>query len=561
MQFELTDSLAIDSITMNGILQIYSHTNNIIQINFTNSLVANAYDMVTIYYQGAPPSSGFGSFNNETHGPNNTPIMWTLSEPFGAKEWWPCKQDLNDKIDSIEIEVTTPIGYKVAANGLLISETIIGGNTTTRWQHKYPIATYLIGISITNYSIFNLQTNLTNGTLNVLNYVYPEDSTDAYNSINGMLNNLQFYDSLYAPYPFMNEKYGHAQFNWGGGIEHQTMSFVGNFSFELLAHELAHQWWGDKVTCGSWKDIWLNEGFATYSTGLCYERFSPDLYWKIWKKNQVDFITSSPDGSVYVTDTLNNERLFDARLTYSKAAMVLHMIRWKIGDAHFFDALRIYQNSPLLVHQYARTNDLKNIFEAESGQNLDEFFNDWFYGEGFPSYTITYSQDINDLVTFEVSQTQSHPSVSFFEMPIPIQFKNATHDTLLIFDHTFNNEIFTAQLNFKVDSLILDPDHWIVCTQNGLTGLHSVESNLLKAHVFPNPANANIQINIPANDFINYSQISIMDALGNNVNLKPQLKQLNSSSFLMNIYELKSGIYFITVMSNTQQYHLNFIKN
>lgn len=369
-----------------------------------------------------------------------------------------------------------------------MSETIIGADKISYWKHRYPIAAYLVAIAVSDYTIFTNQVQLSNGNLEVFNYVYNEDLSVAQSALAEMVNHLKYFDSLFVPYPFMNEKYGHAQFNWGGGMEHQTMSFVGGFSYELLAHELAHQWFGDHVTCGSWQDLWLNEGFATYSTGLCYERFSPNLYWKIWKANQVDFITSSPDGSVFVSDTMNISRLFDARLTYSKAAMLLHMLRWKIGDDHFFNALRNYQNNPLLSYRYARNVDLKNELELESGQNLDEFFNDWYWGQGYPSYQLSYDQDNTNLISFTLSHAQSHPSVSFFEMPVPILFKNATQDTLIVYSHDFSGQSFASQLSFKVDSVIIDPENWLVCNQNVITQTKELILLSERLQVFPNPA-------------------------------------------------------------------------
>ncbi len=561
IQFELSDSLVADSAINNGNLQQFIHTGNILKINLDQPLIAGSFDSVTVYYHGVPAgNTGFGAFASEIHGPNNVPVMWTLSQPFGAKDWWPCKQDLNDKIDSVDMEVTAPSIYKVASNGLLVSELTSGNLKTTRWSHHYPIAAYLIAFAVTDYTIFNNQVNLSAGTLNVLNYVYPESVSDAQNAMAGLLEVFRFLDSLYVPYPFMNEKYGHAQFNWGGGMEHQTMTFVGGFSYELLAHELAHHWWGDNVTCGSWSDIWLNEGFATYSPALCYERFSPGLYWKIWKRDQVSFITSSPDGSVYVTDTLNNPRLFDARLTYSKGAMLLHGIRWKIGDDDFFNALRIYQNSPLLVHAYSRTTDLKNIFESVSGQNLDEFFNDWFYGEGYPSYQIIYSQNLSNEVTCTINQTQSHPSVNYFEMKLPLKFKNAASDTIVVVNNTFSGETYTIPLNFQADSLILDPDNWIVCNQNQVTKIRETDKLISTIKVHPNPCRNLIRVNCQAGFNNNSVQIKITDITGKALILPKQYEQLNNNTLEITTDILNAGVYLLEVTSGDKIYRTKFSK-
>lgn len=558
-KLELSDSLVTDSVQMNGNHIAFTHLGNILTANFGQYLSAAQLDSISIYYHGVPPSSGFGSFAAETHGPNNIPVLWTLSQPYGAKDWWPAKQDLNDKIDSVDIYVIAPSTYKAASNGVLVSEIINGTDKITYWKHRYPIAAYLIAIAVSDYTVFTNQVALSNGTLDVVNYVYNESLGQAQLALNEMNEHLVFFDSLFIPYPFMNEKYGHAQFNWGGGMEHQTISFVGGFSYELLAHELAHMWFGDHVTCGSWQDLWLNEGFATYATGLCYERFSPNLYWKIWKANQVDFITSSPDGSVFVTDTSTIARLFDARLTYSKAAMLLHMIRWKIGDDDFFEALRNYQNNPLLSHNYARNIDLKNEFEWQSQQNLDELFNDWYWGEGYPSYTLNYDQDNSSLVTFTLSQSQSHPSVGFFEMPVPIRFKNATQDTMIVFEHMFSGQSFFAQLSFKVDSIIIDPDNWIVCNQNVIASTQNTPPSNQGILLFPNPASEKLHLIIKGQLAERIQEIQIFSVDGQEVTDKV-FYTTNATNGIIEINNLSQGIYQLRVNTQKNNYNLTFVK-
>ena len=207
--------------------------------------------------------------------------MWSLSEPYGSRDWWPCKNGLDDKADSIDVFITNPIAYKAASNGILQSETPVSGGTKllTHWKHRYPIATYLICFAVTNYSVFNRSVNLSTGVLPMQTFCYPEDSTSFSNGTINTLNAMQLFDTLfYLPYPFMNEKYGHVQFGWGGGMEHQTSTFVVSIDESLCAHELAHQWFGDKITCGSWKDIWLNEGFATHLASMYMENKYPANY-------------------------------------------------------------------------------------------------------------------------------------------------------------------------------------------------------------------------------------------------------------------------------------------
>ncbi|MFH1320399.1 MAG: M1 family aminopeptidase [Bacteroidota bacterium] len=465
--FDLSLDLTVDSVKYHGSLSTFDHSNNdLLEITLPATIPVGTLDSISIYYQGVPPSSGFGSFIQTDH--DGTPIIWTLSEPYGAKEWWPCKQDLVDKIDSIDVIVTTPQAYRVASNGLLVSENIVGPNKIYHWKHRYPIAAYLIAIAVTNYAYYSNYVSTGSDSLEVLNYVFPEDLASAQSQTPGIIPVIQLFDTLFEEYPFSNEKYGHAQFGWGGGMEHQTMSFMGSFGHELMAHELAHMWFGDKITCGSWQDIWLNEGFGTYLTGLTYEHMFGGIYWEIWKTNQINNITSEPDGSVWVDDTTSVWRIFSGRLSYAKGAMLLHMLRWKLGDTNFFQAIKNYLSDYSLAYGYARTYQLRQHFENTSGQNLTEFINDWFYGEGYPSYQITWSQTGN-VVNLTVSQTQSHSSVSFFEMPVPIQFKGQSQETILVFDHTYSGQSFLSLVDFTVDSVFFDPYLWIISANNSVT--------------------------------------------------------------------------------------------
>lgn len=495
LDFDFSGALTMDSILYHGGSLSFVHSGDLLTVQFPQSLPALLPDSITFFYQGQPTSTGFGSFETNQH--NGTPILWTLSEPYGAMEWWPCKQSLTDKIDSIDIFITAPEGNHPASNGLLQSEVTAGGFTTAHWKHRYPIAAYLVCMAVTDYEVFTLPVPYGGDTTLMVNYVYPENLGTAQAMIPANVSHLQLYDQLFGLYPFQNEKYGHAQFGWGGGMEHQTMTFVGGFSYELLAHELGHHWFGDKVTCGSWEDIWLNEGFATYLSGLCYENLQPQL-WYNFKSGRISSATSQPDGSVWVNDTTSVGRIFSGRLSYAKGAMVLHMLRWVCGDSAFFAGVRNYLNDPALAYGYARTADLKAHLEASSGKNLDEFFADWFYGQGYPTYDVSWSISPSLLATIKLEQTPSHSSVSFFEMPVQIRLTDGQHDTLLVLQHTFSGQTFTAQLDFTPTELAFDPNLWLVSRDNLIQQVSETGGPLpqFTIDVVPNPTASDLNIRL-----------------------------------------------------------------
>jgi aminopeptidase N len=493
VNFDMNDSLHTDSVVYHQHSIAYTHgTGNLLRISLPLPLPAACIDSLTVYYHGVPQSSGFGSFYQGTH--QGAPVIWTLSEPYGAKDWWPCKQNLVDKIDSLDILVTTPQAYKVAGNGVLVSETISGTNKICHWKTRYPIATYLVAVAVTNYVQYSHYFHPASSTdsMEVLNYVYPEHLQWAQSVTPVILNTLFLYDSLTINYPFKKEKYGHAEFGWGGGMEHQTMSFIGGYSNVLLSHECAHQWFGDRLTLGSWADIWLNEGFATYFEALTEERYYPEN-WLRWKKNTISSAIMAPNGSVQVDDTTSVSRIFSGSLSYSKGSYLLHMLRWKLGDATFFQGLRSYLNDTALAYRYVRTTDLKRHLEAVSGQNLSSFFNEWFYNRGFPSYQLTWSQD-GPQIQLTLNQTQSDASVTFFEMPVPVEFSGEGRDTTIILDHQYSGQTFNFRLPFTAEYAYLDPQLHILSANNRVSFIPSGATMTASLTLYPNPATEEVRI-------------------------------------------------------------------
>jgi aminopeptidase N len=495
MVFELSTSLNVQQVLYDNKPVLFGQwSGDILRITLPAKLAKGKLDSITVRYQGAPPRTGFGSFSQGTHA--GAPVIWTLSEPYGAKDWWPCKQDLNDKIDSIDIYVKTPSQYRVASNGILVSETPVDTFKTYYWKHRYPIPAYLIAVGVTNYEVYSDFVPVPGGKpVEVLNYIYPESVAAVKNQTPAVIPIMQLFNQLFGLYPFAGEKYGHAQFGFGGGMEHQTMSFMGGFSWSLIAHELAHQWFGDKVTCHSWRDIWLNEGFATYMDGLTREFLQTPTDWYNWKLGQINNITSQPGGSVWVDDTTSVNRIFSSRLSYAKGSMLLHMLRWKLGDDNFFKAVNNYQSAPGIAFGYGKTDDLKFHLEKQSGMNLTEFMNDWYYNQGFPSYQVSGSATGTN-ISLNLKQTTSHSSVPFFEMPVPIKVKGANKDTLLRLEHTFSGQSFQAKLSFVPTSIEFDPDLWLISKNNTVNFLltNIKEGDIPEVDIWPNPVKHLIHI-------------------------------------------------------------------
>lgn len=558
--FDLTTNMTVSQVMQRGnALSFSQNTNDELIISLPTMQNSGVLDSLTITYSGNPVSSGFGSFEQNFH--NGDPVIWTLSEPYGAKGWWPCKQDLIDKADSLDVFITTPTlnpsneSYIAVSNGLEQSQIINGGTKTTHFKHRYAIPAYLIAIAVTNYEVYSHTVPNNGNPFDIVNYVYPESLTSAQTSTPITVDIMNVFTNLFEEYPFANEKYGHAQFGWGGGMEHTTVSFMGNFSRNLIAHELAHQWFGNKITCGRWKDIWLNEGFATYLTGLSIENLDGNVAFKTWKEQKNNNITSATNGAVYLTDadTTNVNRIFSGRLSYDKGSMVLHMLRKKLGDATFFQGVKNYLSNPNHAYGYAKTEDFIGIMETSSGESLSEFFNDWLYNQGYPSYTVQWQQPDSNHVEISVSQTQSDVSVSYFEVPLPIRIIGTLGETQdIILNNTANNQVFLEPINFTIASIEFDPESDIISKNNTVS--LAVENSTLQSQftIHPNPTSNEVNIKKP--DTIQVTNVKIFNALG-------QLVYQSNWSSAIGVTALSSGLFFVQFHTNQGVISKTLLKN
>ncbi len=557
LTFDLSNTLTVSSVKINNNNLIFSQNTSELIIALPTTQISGTQATIEVTYSGAPPQNGFFAFSSSTHG-LGVPVIYTLSEPFGARDWWPCKQDLNDKIDSIDVYITAPSEYISVSNGVEPAAPVIfGTQKTTHFHHGYPIPAYLICMAVTNYDVYTqLPSAATpNVTYPIVNYIYPESNTPALQTQLAQTPLiLDLYSNLLETYPFSNEKYGHAQFGWGGGMEHTTVSFMVSFGRQLIAHEMAHQWFGDKITCGTWKDIWLNEGFATYIASLVIENFDGSTAFITEKTNMINNITSSPNGAVYLTETeaLDVNRVFDPRLSYDKGAMVLNMLRFKLGDAIFFQGIKNYLADVNLAYKYAITSNLQAHLEAVYGSSLTEFFNDWIYNQGYPKYTITVQNSAVGQAGITVNQTTTDLSVPFFEMPVPIRLTGAGgvfQDVVV--NNTVNGEQFTVSVPFPVTGVQFDPKKDIISKSSTAT-LETSDFNFDQSiQIYPNPASNALSIDLQ--EGIEIESAIFYTVIGQKIMETKSDKNWDISS-------LTSGIHFLSVQTNKGTKQFKFIK-
>lgn len=456
IDFDLAGNLTVDKVMdKDGQALKYIRSGNKVIINLPGKLKEGNTETVTIFYHGTPISTGYGSFkiNNYHH------TLWTLSESFGAKDWWPCRQNFYDKIDSMDIYVTCPARYSVASNGVIVSDVAVGSGHTVHYKEHHPINHYMVGVAVGVYEVRSGKFLLKGDRIvELTDYVWPSTKYPS-EILKYTADLLDMYGGYFIPYPYVDEKYGHAQIGWSGGIEHQTMTFLYDYDPVIVAHELAHQWFGNYVTCKGWSNIWINEGFASYSEYLAIEQFYSDdtTRWKEYK--HAGALNSQQP--VYVKDTTNMDVIFDISTTYDKGALVLQMLRNEIGSEKFFKGCRsILQNHG---NGFASIEDARHCFESVADTSLSQFFNNWIYGIGYPIYKVEYSQNESNDVVLTIKQTTSHPSVGFYAMHPVVRLVGETETKDVRIYNTEQKQEFVIPAGFKVNDVLFDPDKNILC--------------------------------------------------------------------------------------------------
>ena len=554
IQLDFSDQMVVDSVKYYGEEWPFEHLNDKINIPVPDATIPEGYDFsIEVFYHGEPPSTGFGSFNFDEH--MNIDHVWTLSEPYGSRDWWPCKDDPSDKADSADIIIIVPNDQIAVSNGVLVDEEDMGdGRKKYHWSERYPICTYLVSIASYPYTVwYDEYIGLNGDTLPLEYYVYPDHYDLVYDNYLLTKNMMEVFADKFGEYPFMGEKYGHAEFGRGGGMEHQTITSLGGYSQWLIAHELGHQWWGDLITCASFHHIWLNEGFARFSEALWEEAYNgEEAYKNYWLSHSY-----YGAGTVYVEEPNTASQIFNGNLTYNKAGWVVHMLRGVMGDSLFFETLKSYGSNDSLAYSAATTEDFQLVCEDISGLDLEDFFQQWIYNDYYPRYALYWEmQDTGELIV-KIEQTQNW---QYFHMPIDLQVI-LPNDTLLF---RLDNDGESQEYNLGVIAgepyaIWLDPENWILkeVEYMSITSPLPGQAQITLFPAYPNPFNPQTSIGYFIPDQLGQLKptIRIFDVRGNLVDqIGPTLPVAGYNQIAWNATGQGSGVYFIQLSANDVYY-------
>lgn len=567
---------------------------NVLTINLPTPLPLNTLDSVSISYKGVPPSASGQAFGYQKANLSGNKYIYTLSESYEDRDWWPCKADMQDKIESMDITVSTPAGYSVATQGKLFSTVTSGTNQIYTYKHRYPVASYLVSVCVAKFQEFN-RTPVMIGTTSVP-IVYQLFNKKSYTSILSALDfckpELELFSARFGDYPFKNEKLGFYEFGFPGGMEHQTNIGLDEgslTSWSTIAHETAHQWFGDGVTCKTWNDLWLNEGFATYMEVLAAEQIPALGQNPITHRTAIKNYARSCTVPVYISNVSSSNTIWTGannNAVYYRGAMIVSMLRALAGDAKFYEATKNYIKDPVLEYNSAATANLKQHFEASlGGANLGPFFADWVNGVGTPSYNVEWNANAN-AITLKLTQTRStNSNVAYFHMPVVLKIKNGVgtaESTLVLYDDggslslagngaigasTGNNKV-TVNLPFAPSTVAFDPDN--VTIANGTVVYNGALAKIsgndkkeamekeqeLEAEIFPNPSSDEFTLKINPQDDTTPIGMIIVNALGSIVERRENVKNGNIT-FGGN---LSAGVYIIHLSQGNKQQSSKIIK-
>jgi aminopeptidase N len=468
LRFDLRNSLPdgrgmkISEVMVDSVSTRWVHRNDKVVVASPVALVDGTELSVTIVYKGIPAD---GLLISKTKFGNRS--FFADHWPDRASNYLPCIDHLSDKA-AVEFIITAPVHYKVVSNGILVEESNLpDSRKLTHWREDVPLPVKVMTFGAAEFST---QFAGMAAGVPVYTYVYPENRDEGFHDYSLALRPMEFYSSLIGPYPFpklanVQSKTVFGGLENAGAIFYSENSVTGTGRSEgLIAHEIAHQWFGNSVTEADWHHVWLSEGFATYLTTLYWEdktgieRLRSDM-----KSARERVLRSGGEYPKPVIDTTITDlmRLLSAN-SYQKGAWVLHMLRNEIGEEQFVSGLQLYYSR--YRNSNALTSDFRMVMEEVSGRDLEKFFHQWLYIGGQPELKIDWTYNSRSKqVEITIIQTQEY----LFNFPLEIEIQGENENPIQI-KLDINKKVTKTEVSssFKPLQILTDPRVMLLFQQN-----------------------------------------------------------------------------------------------
>ena len=560
-----TSSLLINSVSLAGIS--FTHTNNLLTIQLDQTY--NPGDTVDVgidYHHNNVNDNAFYANNG---------FVFTDCEPEGARKWFPCWDKPSDKA-KLDMTVKVPSTVKIGSNGALADSTLSADTLWYHWVSEHNIATYIMVLSgKVDYNLDIVYWNkLSNPDDSIPIRFYYNDGEDPSAVEEMILPMCDWFSENFCEHPFQKDGFAtlNSEFSWGGMENQSLTSLCPNCWGEgLIAHEFAHQWFGDMITCATWADIWLNEGFATWGEAFWYESYAGYTAYKAdINGNASSYLNNNPGWAIsepeWAIVTPPSNIMFNYAITYAKGSTILHMLRYVLGDSLFFESLQTYSNKPELKYFSAVIPDFMAVVNEVTGEDYDWFFNQWIYEPNHPKYQNTYNfQDLGTghwKVNFYTQQIQPNPE--FFKMPmeIKIRFMDLT-DTIVTVMNDENGQGFNWVFDIRPVFFQFDPNNNIVIKeQSTVLGVQNQQSATSKVRLFqniPNPAEQTTMIKYQIDEPMAVN-LALYDIMGKQVQiLVDETKPTGIHQVSLNCSDLKAGVYHYTLTANGERITMKLV--
>lgn len=550
---------SLEVVSVEGVAT-YEHVGDKLHLVFNNAMPAGSSGEVLITYKGKPVlAGGYKGLRYETHH-DGTPVIATLSTPFVAHYWYPCKDTPSDKADSVWVDITIPDrvssagnSFVAVSNGMLKQVVSVNGKKRFEWRHRYPVVSYYVMMAISDYEKLEDEVTINDIVVPLDYYVFPQDIVSQQAGVQQMPSVLTHFSELFGPYPFRNEKYGMTQLGYYGAIENQTNTIINSMDFNWFitsVHELAHMWFGDMITCDDWRHGWINEGLATYSEALWAEYAGGATAY-----NQTMAANEYFNGGTLILPESTDTFFVFQPIIYRKGAFVLHMLRNVMGKEPFLTALKQYATKEELMYSSANTSDLKSAFEVVYGESLDWFFDQWVYDSFYPILHFNFKNVIaEDKVLVALQQVQGLMNRrELFVAPVTLR--------LIYEDNTFDDRevwcdkithTYTLNIDKLVKNVVIDPEN-VLLEKNFFDAELPIgvdEPERLQVMVWPQPAKDWLHIKMAETT---PAFVQIYDVWG----VEIYHHQLQGE--MVNLNDWMPGIYLLMIEQGGKRWHRKIV--